>query len=174
MLDVNESEPPYGSLHDSHRQRLNLQAKAIDPFPGKPRITYDKNGRFKLVVFSDLHFGEPPEHRCPNRRCRSAIPFSNSLGEAEHLTWGPEQDTNSIRVMKEMISTEKPDVVVINGDLITGDGMRKTSGLKVQAPTNPEPCSNRYIQGEFHRISRYHVGSIDRSQNSVCSDLRKS
>jgi len=149
MLDVNESEPPYGSLRDSHHQLLNLQAKAIDPFPGKPRITYDQNGRFKLVVFSDLHFGELPERPCSTRRCRSA---SNSLGEAQHLTWGPEQDTNSIRVIKEMISTEKPDFVVINGDLITGDGMWKTSGLKIQPPTYPEPCSNRYIQGELHRI----------------------
>jgi hypothetical protein len=30
----------------------------MDPFPGKPRITYGQDGKFKVVVFSDLHFGE--------------------------------------------------------------------------------------------------------------------
>ena len=44
-----------------------------------------------------------------------------SLGEAEDLTWGPEQDVNSTRVMRRALSADRPDYVVINGDLITGE-----------------------------------------------------
>jgi metallophosphoesterase superfamily enzyme len=71
----------------------------MDPYPDKPRITYRKDKTFKLVVFSDLHYGE-----------------------AEDLSWGPQQDVNSARVMRLTLEAEKPDFVVINGDLITGDG----------------------------------------------------
>lgn len=45
----------------------------------------------------------------------------NELGEAEGLAWGPEQDRRSLVVMRAMLKLEKPDFVVINGDLITGE-----------------------------------------------------
>lgn len=70
---------------------------SINPYPKKPRLTY-KDGRFKLTVFSDLHFGE-----------------------AEDLSWGPAQDINSYRVMRKMLAVDRPDYVVINGDLVTGE-----------------------------------------------------
>lgn len=83
-----------------------------------------------MVVFSDLHFGEILEPYHPTR-C-SDVSFSDSLGEAENLPWGPEQDINSIRVMKEMIKTENPNFVVINGDLITGESTQRICVLVLE------------------------------------------
>ena len=51
----------------------------------------------KLLIFSDLHFGE------------------------DESTFGPEQDRNTLRVMRQTLAFESPDLVVIDGDLITGE-----------------------------------------------------
>lgn len=40
---------------------------------------------------------------------------------AEDLDWGPQQDVNSTRVMNEVLDAESPQLVVLNGDLITGE-----------------------------------------------------
>ncbi|KAF5313895.1 hypothetical protein D9619_013002 [Psilocybe cf. subviscida] len=76
------------------------QKANIDPYPAlrKPRLTFKEDGTFKLTVFSDLHFGENPWD-----------------------DWGPQQDVNSIALMNMVLPDEKPDYVVINGDLITGE-----------------------------------------------------
>ncbi|KAH8116220.1 Metallo-dependent phosphatase [Phellopilus nigrolimitatus] len=73
-------------------------ADVPDPYPDKPRVTFNSNGTFKITVFSDLHFGENPWD-----------------------AWGPEQDVNSTRLMRTVLADEKPDYVVLNGDLITGE-----------------------------------------------------
>ncbi|KAK0473749.1 Metallo-dependent phosphatase [Armillaria novae-zelandiae] len=70
----------------------------LNPYPDKPRITFRPDGTFKITVFSDLHFGEGPD-----------------------TIWGPEQDSNSTRLMRKVLPEEKPDFAVINGDLITGE-----------------------------------------------------
>ncbi|KAL1967225.1 hypothetical protein VTN77DRAFT_3516 [Rasamsonia byssochlamydoides] len=61
-------------------------------------LRFTKDGTFQLSVFSDLHYGE-----------------------AENLVWGPQQDVNSTRVMNTILDVEHPQLVVINGDLITGE-----------------------------------------------------
>ncbi|KAJ9620273.1 hypothetical protein H2203_008038 [Taxawa tesnikishii (nom. ined.)] len=63
-----------------------------------PALRFGKDGTFQLSVFEDLHFGE-----------------------AENLGWGPQQDFNSTRVMNSVLSTESQQLVVLNGDLITGE-----------------------------------------------------
>ncbi|KAF9510289.1 hypothetical protein BS47DRAFT_1348214 [Hydnum rufescens UP504] len=86
----------------------------LNPYPHKPRVTY-KNGRFKLSVFSDLHYGE-----------------------AEDLSWGPEQDRNSDTVMRAILKIDPPDYVVINGDLITGENtFRENSTLYMDRLLTP-------------------------------------
>ncbi|KAL9080915.1 MAG: hypothetical protein Q9157_000415 [Trypethelium eluteriae] len=40
---------------------------------------------------------------------------------AEDLDWGPQQDINSTRVMNTVLNAESPQLVVLNGDLITGE-----------------------------------------------------
>lgn len=55
----------------------------------------------KIIQFADLHYGE-----------------------AENLSWGPEQDANSTRVMRLVLEAE-PDagLVVFSGDQITGNNV---------------------------------------------------
>lgn len=36
-------------------------------------------------------------------------------------TWGPQQDINSVNVLDKVLDVEHPDLVVLNGDLITGE-----------------------------------------------------
>lgn len=60
----------------------------LNPYPGKPKVTFAPDGSFKLLVFSDLHFGE-------------------NAWDA----WGPEQDVNSTRLMRRVLADEQPDYV---------------------------------------------------------------
>ncbi|KAJ5660491.1 hypothetical protein N7507_006942 [Penicillium longicatenatum] len=61
-------------------------------------LKFAKDGTFQISVLEDLHFGE------------------NAWD-----TWGPEQDVNSVAVINRVLNAESPDLVVLNGDLITGD-----------------------------------------------------
>ncbi|KUL82257.1 hypothetical protein ZTR_10772 [Talaromyces verruculosus] len=63
-----------------------------------PILRFTDKGTFQISVFSDLHYGE-----------------------AEDLDWGPQQDVNSTRVMNSILDQESPQLVVLNGDLITGE-----------------------------------------------------
>ncbi|RXW13709.1 hypothetical protein EST38_g12145 [Candolleomyces aberdarensis] len=87
-----------------HSLRPGISVDEVDPYPslGKPRVAFKPDGTFKITIFSDLHFGENPWD-----------------------DWGPKQDANSIKLMNTVLSDEKPDYVVINGDLITGENTFK-------------------------------------------------
>ncbi|KAF8485671.1 Metallo-dependent phosphatase [Gautieria morchelliformis] len=62
----------------------------LDPYPNKPRLTFNSStGTFKVMVFSDLHYGENPWD-----------------------VWGPIQDKNSTILMNRVLNDEKPDYVV--------------------------------------------------------------
>ena len=61
-------------------------------------LRFTANGTFQLSIFEDLHFGE------------------NAWD-----TWGPQQDINSVIVMNEVLNAESQQLVVLNGDLITGE-----------------------------------------------------
>jgi Calcineurin-like phosphoesterase len=63
-----------------------------------PPLTFTRDGTFKISIFEDLHFGE-----------------------AEDLDWGPRQDEISLKVMRRVLDIEGPQLVVLNGDLITGE-----------------------------------------------------
>lgn len=103
---------------------LTLPAE-LDPYPAQPRLTFRPDGTLKLTVFSDLHYGE-------------------NAWDA----WGPQQDVNSTRLMRRVLSDEQPDFVyvavflfgseskltevwddgvvrMLNGDLITGENTFK-------------------------------------------------
>ncbi|CAA7268305.1 unnamed protein product [Cyclocybe aegerita] len=87
----------------------------LNPYPGKPRLTFKSDGTFKLTVFSDLHFGENPWD-----------------------DWGPQQDVNSLKLMRTVLGSENPDYVVINGDLITGENtFRENSTLLIDEIMEP-------------------------------------
>ncbi|KAI0088747.1 Metallo-dependent phosphatase [Irpex rosettiformis] len=82
--------------------RVLALPSSLNPYPAQPRITFRPDGTFKLTVFSDLHYGE------------------NAWD-----VWGPQQDVNSSKLMKRVLADEKPDFVVLNGDLITGENTFK-------------------------------------------------
>lgn len=63
-----------------------------------PALQFTKNGTFQITVFEDLHFGE-----------------------AEDTDWGPLQDVDTLKVMQTVLNNESPQLVVLNGDLITGE-----------------------------------------------------
>ncbi|KZT50667.1 Metallo-dependent phosphatase [Calocera cornea HHB12733] len=72
----------------------------------KRKLTFDKDGQFKVVSFSDMHFGE-------------------RNGDGTWASWGPEQDTNTTIVHGIILDEEQPDYVVFNGDLMTGENVFK-------------------------------------------------
>jgi hypothetical protein len=79
----------------------HILASAIPLLAPKP-LLFDKHGVFKITVFNDMHFGEgednPPE-----------------------LGWGPLSDKKTTQVMETILDMESQDLVVLNGDLITGE-----------------------------------------------------
>ncbi|KAL5601602.1 hypothetical protein FOBRF1_009135 [Fusarium oxysporum] len=60
-------------------------------------LKFNADGIFQISVFSDLHFAE------------------DASGA------GPEQDRASVKVMADVLDFESPDLVVLNGDLISGE-----------------------------------------------------
>ncbi|KAK3115545.1 hypothetical protein LTR53_004992 [Teratosphaeriaceae sp. CCFEE 6253] len=65
-------------------------------------LRFTENGTFQLAVFNDLHYGE-----------------------AQDLVSGPQQDVNTTRVTNAILDAENPQLVVLNGDLITGENTYK-------------------------------------------------
>ncbi|KAI4860560.1 Metallo-dependent phosphatase [Hypoxylon rubiginosum] len=70
-------------------------ANSTNPFGP---LTLKSDGTFQISIFEDLHFGE------------------NAWDQ-----WGPQQDINSVKVINEILDAESPGLVVLNGDLITGE-----------------------------------------------------
>ncbi|KAL4879845.1 Metallo-dependent phosphatase-like protein [Aspergillus karnatakaensis] len=61
-------------------------------------LKFKEDGTFQISIFEDLHFGE------------------NAWD-----SWGPENDLKSVTVIDQILDAESPDLVVLNGDLITGE-----------------------------------------------------
>ncbi|KAF4122834.1 hypothetical protein GMORB2_7141 [Geosmithia morbida] len=61
-------------------------------------LRFHDDGSFHISIFEDLHFGENPWD-----------------------SWGPQQDIQSVKVLEKVLDADPPDLVVLNGDLITGE-----------------------------------------------------
>ncbi|KAJ4482613.1 Metallo-dependent phosphatase-like protein [Lentinula aciculospora] len=121
-------------------------ATISDPYPDKPRITFSPDGTFKITVFSDMHWGENPWD-----------------------AWGPEQDANSTRLMETVLPSEKPDFVVLNGDLITGENAFKDNATllidRIVAPLNAAQIPFSSTQGNHDNQKNItHLQEIIREQ----------
>lgn len=95
---------PHGSL----APHITIRHGAAPPPPKKPVLKVNKSGRFKILQVSDLHFStglgecrdaEPPESR---KDC--------------------EADVRTGQFIERMLDDEKPDLVVLSGDLLNGEG----------------------------------------------------
>ncbi|KAI8956774.1 Metallo-dependent phosphatase [Daldinia sp. FL1419] len=78
-------------------------------------LTFKADGTFHISIFEDLHFGE------------------NAWDQ-----WGPQQDINSVKVINQILEAESPELVVLNGDLITGEnGFLENSTVYVDEIVGP-------------------------------------
>ncbi|KAF3002684.1 hypothetical protein E8E13_009861 [Curvularia kusanoi] len=90
---------------------LQLSRNSIADYPG---LQFGADGKFSISVFSDMHLGE-----------------TTSFGPGK----GPSADLKTIGVMKSVLDNEKPNMVVLNGDLFTceavssGDALRLTDQI---------------------------------------------
>lgn len=82
-VELNRSPPELEQV--PLRVSLSLE---LDPYPDKPRNSFNQDGSFKLTIFSDVHFGENPWD-----------------------WWGPEQDIKTNALMEILLSIETPDYV---------------------------------------------------------------
>ncbi|KAH6845730.1 Metallo-dependent phosphatase-like protein [Chaetomium sp. MPI-CAGE-AT-0009] len=83
------------------KQDLNYQFRlpGTQEQRGLGPLRFRPDGTFHISIFEDLHFGE-------------------NAWDA----WGPQQDVQSVKVIKTVLDSEPDiDLVVLNGDLITGD-----------------------------------------------------
>ncbi|KAK5053094.1 hypothetical protein LTR84_002068 [Exophiala bonariae] len=83
--------------HDHIFRTLTIWPSSACKKPIKLQFS-PSSSTLKISIFEDLHFGE-----------------------AESTWWGPEQDIRTLQVMSSILDMESPDLVVLNGDLITGD-----------------------------------------------------
>ncbi|KAJ7893257.1 Metallo-dependent phosphatase-like protein [Mycena leptocephala] len=87
---------------------------------GKNKLTFDAAGNFKVVSFSDMHMGERP-------------------GDGSWAPWGPANDAATQVVHATVLDNEKPNYVVFNGDMMTGENVFAANATNyldmVYAPT---------------------------------------
>ncbi|KAG8161982.1 hypothetical protein KVR01_007747 [Diaporthe batatas] len=69
-----------------------------------PALHFTSSRTFHITVFEDLHFGE-----------------------GENTTWGPSHDDKTLGLMQYVLKVESPQLVVLNGDLITGENVVKAN-----------------------------------------------
>jgi hypothetical protein len=87
----------------------------------KQPLRFTKEDTFQISVFADLHYGEGMS---------SALRMTDAIlkySSAENLDWGPQQDINTTRVVNTVLGIESPQLVVLNGDLITGENTYTTN-----------------------------------------------
>lgn len=67
-----------------------------------PTLRFTNAKTFHITIFEDLHFGEGPA-----------------------TDWGPSHDASTLKLMRGVLEVESPQLVVLNGDLVTGENTFK-------------------------------------------------
>ena len=102
--------------------------------PCNATLNVSTQNTFHISVFSDLHYGE------------------------NESTFGIPADRNSAALMRQVLSQEQPDFVILNGDLITGENtFAFNSSLYVDQIVAP------LVQGDYSWASTY--GNHDSKYN---------
>lgn len=76
--------------------------------PNNPGLQFGPDGKLSITVFSDLHFGE--------RELDSTVVM---YACSPPVASGEGKDRKTISVMNSVLDNEQPDLVVLNGDLIS-------------------------------------------------------
>ncbi|TQS33336.1 hypothetical protein Golomagni_06323 [Golovinomyces magnicellulatus] len=138
---------------------LGFQLAGAQRTPNAP-LQFKDDGTFHISIFSDLHFGE--RYNTPR---------------------GVGQDAKTVRIMGDLLDYEKPDFVVLNGDLITGDGVPLHNGTKwldqILSPmvernlTWGSTYGNHDHQKNLnsdHMLKKEHTYQGSRTKRMVCSE----
>jgi predicted MPP superfamily phosphohydrolase len=80
--------------------RLSVRNWTSRRLKQKPKLSFSKEGSFKILQLADLHVGEAPS-----------------------TDWGPLQDRNTYALIRLVLMREQPDLVVLSGDQLTGDNV---------------------------------------------------
>ncbi|KAJ3568680.1 hypothetical protein NPX13_g6338 [Xylaria arbuscula] len=88
-------------MRSGPRNRIHELPGAVPQQSNGRTLRFLEDGTFQITVFSDLHFAED-----------------------EDSAQGPIQDTKTSEVVKKVLERESPQLVVLNGDLISGYGTR--------------------------------------------------
>lgn len=85
------------------------------------KLRFASDGTFRITVFSDTHFGEGMWHQpLPPKNHRNTQDLVQNK-TASHQSFGAQNDAQSVEVMRKVLKAENQQLVVLNGDLITGD-----------------------------------------------------
>jgi len=119
---------------------VSASSKTLPKQNNKLPLTFNSDGKFKIVNFADLHYGEFP---------------GTDRGRA--------QDGNSSRVMTDILEFEHPDFVVFTGDFITGDAILINSTEFIDTLLQP------VVQGNYKWGSTYgnHDNGISTTREDI-------
>ena len=70
----------------------------------RPRLSFSKQGTFKIMQLTDMH-----------------------LGEAQFSDWGPQQDNKTYNLLSSLIPYETPDLIILGGDQLTGNNCNENA-----------------------------------------------
>lgn len=89
---------------------------AVNARPDRMNLCYNRNGQFKIVQFTDIHW-----------------------------QWGNEKDLQSAKLMGEILDLERPDLVVLTGDSISGKDLKTTKAYENAYSNLTRPIVERGI-----------------------------
>lgn len=90
-------------------------------------LKFRDDGTFQISIFEDLHFGESKSFEVIGLLISApaiGLTYALTISDAWD-SWGPQQDINSVKVINQILDNESPELVVLNGDLITGENTFK-------------------------------------------------
>lgn len=112
---------PSSSLPTADQLVMASNTSLTDPYPTKPRIFFSSNGSFKIAVITDTHYLDGQEN----------------AGEIA---------ANSSAATEYYLRTEKPNFVVHNGDLISGEAANSEENAMSGVTAALKPISESTIR----------------------------
>ncbi|RDA85896.1 hypothetical protein CP532_2698 [Ophiocordyceps camponoti-leonardi (nom. inval.)] len=87
---------------------LAMTRRCVNESRATRPLMFNADDKFQISIFEDLH-----------------------MGENAWDPWGHQQDLRTVKVVESVLDAEKPDLVVFNGDIITGENAFLENSTKV-------------------------------------------